>query len=485
MLTVTIPSTGTKFGTYCSQLVYDYGFYSSSVKKEYHHCVGFQSGSYLGTVFQLEGQIATGKPDSFNERGCVHRNIEGSIILSDSITKEEKSLNWPYDNPGFKIGTLYTNGVVSPGNEFSYGPVSYYLKRKIQKSEFMFYAKMTDDRRIWVTAVRATPSSPIFANVHCSWYSQSLNVAGSDVRTSIEMSSFDEVSQYNYDLITVPRGTLAMPGSLITPGNYEKFKRHALGIVGSQYLFNLDSIAVESDLWGELAVLAVNSTRYVNTNGIQFLTELRSAKSVLGSIFRSKATTKGMAQAYLACKYGTGNQLMDFESYLRASQRSLRRTDQPIRVVRSSLVDQVTDDIRTEYHYKIFYKHYDNDVLRAIETLDRWSLMPNMTMVWDLIPYSFVIGWFTDIERIFRNIDFETRSQMFKVLSVTRSSKTTIAVKAGSALMPSNFYGSLQYSVYRRSTQRKLDKPLATYVPPSEFNNTVELTALLLSKQRK
>lgn len=53
----------------------------------------------------------------------------------------------------------------------------------------------------------------------------------------------------------------------------------------------------------------------------------------------------------------------------------------------------------------------------------KWDLWPTLGNSWDLIPFSFVVDWFVDVESILERIDRQNLMLMHTVLSVIQTEK--------------------------------------------------------------
>jgi len=257
---------------------------------------------------------------------------------------------------------------------------------------------------------------------------------------------------------------------------------------------------VGREVWGDLADLAVQNAKSLDINSLayayEFLMLKDTVKSML-SILRGNPSPKKLAQAWLSFRYGLRLTFSDSSELGRAIGKYVtkdrskknysvcRARDSSMFITRKQpfLGLPVFD----QYNLKVYYRPDSDAFLNACRILMNWDAFPTLQNVWDLIPLSFVIDWFTDFERTLNRIDTNTYINTLDVLGTIRTRKSTIRSIEGSLLnLPSGYdwSGFAELDVYKRNLVPTLDLPLYRSGSPDEFHNIVDLTAIILARRR-
>lgn len=116
----------------------------------------------------------------------------------------------------------------------------------------------------------------------------------------------------------------------------------------------------------------------------------------------------------------------------------------------------------------------------------RWGLYPELTTLWDVLPYSFVVDWFLNFGDLFKDVDaYLTVKNYFPVQYCIQSEKWEQAVPS-TALWPGKpVSGDVQFSYYTRWITSGVPLPnvsLNTGSGPNE--HSVEAGALVLQRMK-
>lgn len=487
MLHVQLPDRSTSTLARWTTEPFDYGQGSGTIQKFYLFRPLFLLPNGSHASFEVKGLIGDGPLKPYGDRDCMHYGLEGTLIVSDDIKDQKPSTpGWGYANHGLTVGSGYYSDLISEGTSKTFGPVEYYDRPYSyipQKTGYV--AKMTDKYILYIYAYTSRWTPGIRGSVYIMYTDFKTGLYADVNLFNQPFNTWDEVFGFVPDQY---EGPLYQPivGQTIFGENENSFSLIKTKL--RQYVSNANLYLnfLPFDLgpaWGQLARRAVENVRFVDTNGLQFIAELTQVKALFGSLLPEMLTAKAAAGAYLASKYGLESQIRDFDKYVRGLQRSIRKqSNLPWRVTRSASVLPIGSSGLCEMHYKIFFDYYEDSISRLLLALDEWSLLPRLEMAWDLIPFSFIVDWFCNLGGLFSHFDSLSRMQSYNVFSVTKSYRISRWDVLSDPSFPlKNSSGDVKYFYYHREAgQRTLDLPSLDFNPPTEFRNSLELTALLV-----
>lgn len=202
----------------------------------------------------------------------------------------------------------------------------------------------------------------------------------------------------------------------------------------------------------------LSQVNFFDSNGMAFVRDLSKIKSSLTSDLSSlkqlakvdkSGKVKIASQLFLSVHYGyrllaaDGFELAEqLAEYDRKYTLHIGQSMMP-NVERSKVGDR---EIRScSGHLNVYYEPYgqiSSDVLALAEALD---LVPDFSNVWDSIPFSFVVDWFTNIGDLAQKCDdWFTLTQQHKVLGSIESRKISYRYQ------PEQFFGDLIFERYQR-----------------------------------
>lgn len=214
-----------------------------------------------------------------------------------------------------------------------------------------------------------------------------------------------------------------------------------------------------------LTWLSLDNIRYLSINSLAFLEDLKKLKDTLVPIIRlvrRPLDPKAWANLWLSYRYGLLLTIRDalairdaYDAYCRR-----KRSNRPFSTIRSQLSDDISAG--EEYHAKVHQKVYYRSTVNAIEDFillcRKWDLYPSWENIWDLIPLSFVVDWFIDVQSFMSKIDKRKDLDRLPVEYVLYSSKTT----SGSGVPEVRRHLFLQLTIkhYRRWRELNLPSPV-------------------------
>lgn len=196
--------------------------------------------------------------------------------------------------------------------------------------------------------------------------------------------------------------------------------------------------------WGTMAAEAYASVPLQPTNGLDYLrdaAELGPQIAKFAKTLRSLPLrqAQGAAKIYLAEHYGLENALRDTADYIHhfRNGRNVRKL-----IKRCASLQQIhsSSGFMTTARYQTLYDSTGEVFDYAQGFLESLGVTPNMQNIWDLVPYSFVVDWFTNLGDFFKAVDgmFNACSRYNSVVSIKSiKSLRTLSTKDLSVFNPS------------------------------------------------
>lgn len=245
----------------------------------------------------------------------------------------------------------------------------------------------------------------------------------------------------------------------------------------------------------------VESARVMRMNFISYLIDAKSLVSSLskgelqefesiadalrttldsGSGWRKKA--KKIASAHLSCTYGNRLEYLDTKTVIQSLIDETKQRNR-YRIMRSQFTAQSTlnwfnEDLLITYHewLKARYDSVPSELVDYINELQRYSIFPETSEVWDLIPFSFVIDWALPVSDLLEQVDNRTFAATLPIVASLKGSKLSVSVPKG-LLASLGLDGSARIVRYERDH---------TPIPPifphlrqgGDFHSWLELSAI-------
>lgn len=211
--------------------------------------------------------------------------------------------------------------------------------------------------------------------------------------------------------------------------------------------------------WDEAVVAGLDQVNFFGSNGMAFAHDVASLPTTISSdISRLKSLTKVgksgklkiAASAFLSVHYGY--KLLASDGIDLANELSQYSTDHVFHIGQSC-TPSIGLRRKAEFslnnangHINVYYDPYgqlSTSIRKFAEAVD---LVPDFSNIWDLIPFSFVVDWFTNVGELASGIDdFFTLTQQHKVLGTITSRKTSYIYQ------PSGYIGSALINRYDRT----------------------------------
>lgn len=241
---------------------------------------------------------------------------------------------------------------------------------------------------------------------------------------------------------------------------------------------------------GDLARRCADDARSIDINSLEYLRDLAhfvSDGKDLWSLLKGKVSLKSISDLYLSLKYGHRLTIADTLTLKDDITFLLRKKPVPyswVRAAESTSLQVGSIVCSSSYHYKVFYDQHSQEFLRGIADLQSAGLFPSPKTVWELIPFSFVVDWFTDLSNRVDELDAQLFWSTHRVLGTTLSIKRSYGQIPLSLIGLSGYAGTFVFHTYSRLTPQTILLPQYFSDAPREFHNYVDLAALILQRRR-
>jgi len=226
--------------------------------------------------------------------------------------------------------------------------------------------------------------------------------------------------------------------------------------------------------WNDLAASAYNSLPFQN-NGLAYVKDfigmkdmaLKTAQDALSLLNGKKF--KAIANLYLAFHYGWKLQVMDTKEFASGLSSFL----EPSRLSASGQY-WAPEGFSINCTYQVYYLPYEQLSSMLAKLFYYFDLSIDLSNVWDMTPWSFVVDWFFNIGDVLQTIDnYNSLIQRHRVTDVGRSTKAQRELKPSqiglSADADSFILGKIIASYYDRSYN-------TTPIPPTTNLSTGNLS---------
>lgn len=456
--------------------------------KTFQHAFLFGPFGSDNDFMEINGRIHDGPLQCWGDRSCNHIKWEGTLVLDGALERKSEDVAKYYGDP-FRAklnSNRIFSGVISPGDS--------YISPELQTASHPLrcHASYSQDISTW-GYWRGTKLAGVI------YYTQYDHKLGKSRQKTIPTPKGISYTQWlEYFNLPETWGTWSTFMKIASrPSNLSRDEIYSIlyRVKLVKFDHNLERIASyyeHPDIYGYLSQKAVDRISYVDTNGLEYFPELLGLKTLISQFYsQSYTSAKALASAYLAFQYGVKNLYNDSKRYTRGLQRiglsnisNLWKTTHSAEYL-SIPATAYSPQISLEYHYKITYRHYDDLVINSYRKLREWGLAPTLTSAWDMVPFSFVVDWFLDIESLTKQFDDAAKRAMYKYIGVTKSRKLSTPGVLSDMFGDLQVVGNIQFTHYSRQVSKRIDVPRFAYATPEPFHNYVEAAALIIARQEK
>lgn len=229
---------------------------------------------------------------------------------------------------------------------------------------------------------------------------------------------------------------------------------------------------------------AADAARDFTGNTGTLIKELAGLKGSLIDLYKllqGEVSPKNISSLYLTGKYGLRLTAQDTYELVRSVVRELKSPSSRLySTARGSAFGS-----NSECHCKLYYDLENADAFsKAMFSLQSWDLFPSLENVWDIIPYSFVVDWFVDIEGFLQAIDARTLMSTMNIFRVLYSEKFSWRIDL-SALAGFRTTGNVRCTYYTRWSQHEAEPVIPSFSGGQPSDHLIEGSALIIQHLTK
>lgn len=239
--------------------------------------------------------------------------------------------------------------------------------------------------------------------------------------------------------------------------------------------------------WGGLANDASVSLNITDTNVIAFLRDLRNIRDLVPKL-RNLRNIRTHANNYLAYHYGILPTIGDLQKIF-DGLRELKAHRFPGLASGSAgstdVVPLINGQHKLTRRLKLIVRTNETMLTELCYRVERLGLFPNLTSIWDLIPFSFVLDWFISVGDWLEVVDTYQRTLRYPISSITMSERTEITRdQKPSAILP--YVGPVTVVNYHRWVSDQCPLPTLTHLNSQldASSHWLEATALIIQRAR-
>lgn len=248
------------------------------------------------------------------------------------------------------------------------------------------------------------------------------------------------------------------------------------------YMDRVDPSPPTDEVLGLATQEAAQAVRYFDGNTPVFLNELlelRQSIEGLLDLLRGEINLKSISSLYLNSKYGlrlTFQDTLDLGEAIARKYDQLSHREKPYSRSRG----RITQDGITACCELYYDPSTRNGFAKVMSHLMEWDIFPSLQNIWDMVPYSFVVDWFADVEGFLNSIDTRTYLSVLEVFSCCYSVKYRWTVS-----IPSSHYGlhgRIEATRYKRFNRSTVIEPRPTFSGSIPSDHIAEGAALIIQR---
>jgi hypothetical protein len=239
--------------------------------------------------------------------------------------------------------------------------------------------------------------------------------------------------------------------------------------------------------FGDIAMEAVDHVQTNHVNMLGLLRDLRHPTEMIPKLAQLR-NLKGLANNYLAVKYGILPTIDDLKSIWEAFERTMPYIDRNgFSTYGARHLDIASANgiaYALEQHVKLAIADEDSKFIALLNAMDKIGFFPTLETVWDLIPYTFVVDWFVTAGDLLHRIDTYMRLDRYDV----RYATTSIKEVATMGITPSDITGvtgTVEVVRYQRWVSDQCPAPrLSLQSTFQDFDHWLESGALIVQRTK-
>jgi hypothetical protein len=246
--------------------------------------------------------------------------------------------------------------------------------------------------------------------------------------------------------------------------------------------------------WGDLAADCYDQISLWSGNGGAYVRDMlqlsslaKETISLVKDVAISKnpvAAAKSIASLFLSFRYGWYLNAVDTCSLVQADYDRLYREG---RVKRSSSRNYVRNGTSVTARMSVYCRPYGNVVSDLVRWLKLMDFYPTWDNLWDLVPLSFVVDWFTGIGDVLKRTDLLRERSEHDITLTGFSVKTSVVLGSADKPLVSNAVGAVTATYYKRwYSTFPINPSVTSYAQSSKdgFTHWLEGSALVIQRMK-
>lgn len=464
-----------------------------------------------GTVQKIGIPPSTYGGDRFKNKNCDHLNLKGNLVMASELDAKRVASAYYNSKPtgGYFVwlpdwlvfGTKpKTQTVIYPKQDFSYTTPNMYFNYWPRWYEYVYSIaiKWSTDRRVRVdvrTVITTVgqPSSRTckrhvtymefneeFTKVRSRQYSNVGEKEFYPLWIDLSLNTYSSISTSSTYLVTqdAPEFPYRSPDIYLrTKGLREKLRRD------------------DSSSFGQLGVETAQGLKVIDFKLGLFLADWFK----IGSVFTSFASTlknvglKSLSTAYLSYHYGLRLTYNDTKDFFDSFRRTVEAANRDISIARGRLNRTrtitefgVSKTVTDRYNMMLYCSVFPIAFARFCNKLLVADFFPTTELVWDMIPFSFVVDWFLKVGDELEALDSRTLLSTYDIHSCVYSRRSEVTYLA-QELFPGLggvYQGEITIVDFHRIVSPTCPpyQPFSGIMPTQPFNHWIEGAALIVQR---
>lgn len=231
-------------------------------------------------------------------------------------------------------------------------------------------------------------------------------------------------------------------------------------------------------LFGDATQVAADNALKFTGNTATLIKELLGLKDTILDLYRllqGDVNLKNLSSLWLSGRYGLKLTYQDTVDLAKSVLDEVKRDYELYSLSRGRAGD---NPVARCILY--FDPNTRNGFAKAMSGLMEWDLFPSLANVWDIIPYSFVVDWFVDVEGFLSAIDTNTYLSTMNVFSAFYTLKTEWEVPVSTW---HGIQGNFWFTRFKRFSKNEPIPPVPSFSGslPSE-KNIIDGAALIIQR---
>lgn len=251
---------------------------------------------------------------------------------------------------------------------------------------------------------------------------------------------------------------------------------------------------------GDHTISLIDQMHATTMNQFEFLGDINLIKQVYDVAEKAVSldwggTLKEMSDLYLTYSFGASSTARDYvelaraisvetERYARAERYRDRRVHTRSRLHGIPWLGSPSKALLVTTAY---LDNFDQGVMGLMNSLDSWGLYPDLSAVWEKVPFSFVVDWFANVQKNLNRIDANIWREYYNVRACICSTKLETLYDWQAVHPGSRLAGQASISLYHRWIQYSLPQPMVDLDVglPSGIHQWVTGAALVVQRSKR